>query len=235
MKTAARWLVLALLLAGCAAGTAQQAPGRAFTGEVWAWDKELNTVTMRQGTQFFRVQVTPDQLIGLEPQRVATVRGELAPPPETPVTVVPGPPMVAVPSGPVDEAEVMGTVSGLDPDGRIAVDTPRGRVGAWVAPGAAERFPPGSQARVRMAVQRLALVAASAPAPGAASPGSEPAAMTGEPGDYATVTGRVLRVDASGLLTVETPRGPIVVLVPDTARYAVGESVRVRTSVHAAQ
>lgn len=236
MKITAKWLVLALFLAGCAAGAVQQAPGRAFRGEVWTWDKETNTVTLLQGTQLVRVQVTPEQLIGLQPHQVATVRGELAPPAEIPVVLVPAPPMVAVPTGPMDQTEVMGTVAAVDPNGRISVSSPRGRVDAWVAAGAAERFPPGSQARVRMTVQRLAMVAATPPAAGAPAPGSEPAAMAGgEPGDYSTITGRILRIDPTGVIAVESPRGPIDVLVPDGARYQVGENVQVRTSVHPAQ
>lgn len=236
MKKTAMWLALAVTLAGCAAGTVQQAPGRAFTGEVWTWDQENNTVTLRQGTELVRVKVTPDQLIGLRPSQVATVRGELAPPAEIPVVLVPAPPMIAVPSGPVDQTEVMGRVAALDPNGRISVRSSRGLVDAWVATGAAERFPPGSPVRVRTTVQRLAMVAASAaPAAGAASPPSEPAALAGEPGDYSTITGRVLRVEPTGVIAVESPRGPINLMVPDSSRYRVGDSVQVRTSVQRAQ
>jgi len=236
MKTTAKWLALVVFVAGCAAGTVQQAPGQAFTGEVWVWDKATNVVTLRQGTQFVRVQVTPDQLVGLQPHQIATVRGELAPPAEIPVVMVPAPPMVAVASGPADQTEVTGTVAAIDPNGRISVNSPRGRVDAWVAAAAADRFPTGSTVRLRTTVQRLAMVAASAaPAAGSASPASEPAAMAGEPGDYATITGQVLRVEPTGIIAVNSPRGPIDVLVPDSSRYRVGDSVEIRTAVQRAQ
>lgn len=236
MKKSVTWLALAVFLAGCAVGTVQQPPGRAFTGEVWVWDKATNTVTLRQGMEFIRVQVTPDQLVGLEPHQIATVRGELAPPAEIPMVIVLTPPMAAVPSGPVDQTEVTGTVAALDPNGRISVNSSRGRLDAWVAAGAGERFPAGSPVRLRMTVQRLAMVPASgAPAPGSASPASEPAALASEPGDYSTITGRILRVDPMGVIAVESPRGPLDVLVPDSSRYQVGESVQVRTSLHRAE
>ena len=51
-------------------------------------------------------------------------------------------------------------------------------------------------------------------------------AIATEPGDYAIVSGRVLGADPRGLLTVESPRGPITVWVPDTTPYPVGSAVQ---------
>ena len=82
-----------------------------------------------------------------------------------------------------------------------------------------------------MRVQPLDLVPAR---PGQAVPVAvEPSASAPtEPGDYAVVVGRVLTVDLSGRLTVDSSRGPINVLVPNAARYRVNDMVEVRTSVH---
>ena len=65
-------------------------------------------------------------------------------------------------------------------------------------------------------------------------PASPAGSARTEPGDYAVVIGRVLAVDPSGRLTVESARGPITVRVPDVRRYKVGDTVEVRTSVHPA-
>lgn len=235
LKKTAMGLALAVVLAGCAVETVQLASGRAFTGEVWTWDRENNTVTLRQGTKLVRVKVTPEQLVGLQPRQVATVRGEVAPPAEIPVAIVPTPPVVAMPTGPVDQTDVTGTVTAIDPNGRISVSSPRGRVDVWVGAGAVDRLPTGSSVRLRTTVQRFAMVAASGAPLASASPASEPAPMAGEPGDYAAITGRVLRVEPAGIIAVESPRGPIDVLVGDSSRYRVGDRVEVRTSVQRAQ
>jgi hypothetical protein len=46
--------------------------------------------------------------------------------------------------------------------------------------------------------------------------------------------GRVLAIDPSGSLTIESARGPVTVRVPNVTRYKVGDTVEVRTSVHPA-
>src|SRR5205823_4129774 len=72
MKTMARLALVPLVLlplAGCASRTAPaaaQAPADTFIGEVWTWDARENTVTLRQGSQTFRVKTTPDQMRGLQ-------------------------------------------------------------------------------------------------------------------------------------------------------------------------
>src|SRR5689334_2643067 len=123
MKTLNRLAVvtLALLpLAGCATGAPAraQAPGNAFTGEVWTWDERESTVTLRRGTQDIRVKTTPDQIRGLQLHQTATIRGELAPPAALPVTVTPTVAMTAVPRGQAEQQTVTGTVTAVDPSGR---------------------------------------------------------------------------------------------------------------------
>ncbi|MGH7279228.1 MAG: hypothetical protein ACREJG_11145, partial [Candidatus Rokuibacteriota bacterium] len=98
----------------------------------------------------------------------------------------------------------------------------------WVASPDAGRYQAGGEVRVRVAVQSVDLV----PADGARSSAPAVPAVSGEPGDYAVVTGAVVKADPAGTLTVESPRGPISVWVPAAARYRVGESVQIRTSVH---
>jgi hypothetical protein len=53
------------------------------------------------------------------------------------------------------------------------------------------------------------------------------------PGDQAVVVGRILGVNPAGTLTVESPRGPIAVWVPDPASFKIGDFVQVQTVVRA--
>ena len=234
MKTITAFLVVAALVVGGLSAPARAAD-TAFTGEVWTWDEQTNTVTLRQGLQTIRVKVNPDQLVGLRPHETKTIYGELAPPAELPLVVVEGPPSAVVPRGPADELEVSGTVAAVDPGGRISVNAPQGTVQVWRATGGLA-FAPGARVRVRMRVQPLDVVPARpgqarATAPPALEPSASPRA---EPGDYAVIMGRVLAVDPSGRLTVDSSRGPINVLVPTATRYRVSDTVEVRTSVHPA-
>src|SRR5260370_5811913 len=90
MKTMARLALVSFVLvplAGCASRTAPaaqasaaQAPADTFTGEVWTWDERENTVTLRQGSQTFRVNTTPEPMRGLQLHQIATSRGQVAPP-----------------------------------------------------------------------------------------------------------------------------------------------------------
>lgn len=239
MKRFVPWAIIVILYGGCATQAAAPAgapvAGHAFTGEVWVWDTEAGTVTLRQGMGFIRVKVAPDQLVGLQPHQTATVRGELAPPAEIPTMLMPARPMVAVPRGPIDEAEATGTVVAIDRSGRLTIDSPQGRLTVWVASGAEQRFPPGRRVRVRTAVQRVDMVdAGGAPATPEPSALPEGTASASAPGDYGVVTGPVTRVDPPGTLTVQSPTGPVTVAVPGAAGYRVAEHVRVRTSVHPA-
>ena len=228
--------VAAVLAAGCATTTVAPPGTTAFTGEVWTWDEQDNTVTLRQAGRDIRVQVTPDQLIGLQLHSIKTIHGTLAPPKELPLILVEGQSTV-VPRGPADEMQLTGTVSVVDPAGKLVVNTPQGAVQIWKATNGMP-FNPGGNVRVHVRVQPMdvvlvqpgpAGVTASAPTP--ILPSASPRT---EPGDYAIVMGRVLAVDPAGAVTIESARGPVTVRVPNASRYKVDDTVEVRTSVHPA-
>jgi len=230
--------IVLLLLAGCA--TAPSAPasgGQTFTGEVWTWDQPNNIVTLNQGGQIVRVKTTPEQMRSLQLHQNAKITGELAPPADLVTVIKPGP-SNPVPKGPAEVLEVQGTVASIDPNGRMAITSDRGPVHVWVASGADQRFQKGAPVAVKMSVQPVDMVAvaggsqarasASSPAaPAAASPSSEP-------GDHAVITGRVIGVNPGGVLVVESPTGPIQVLVNDGSRYKVNDFVQIHTTVRAA-
>jgi len=228
--------VAAALVAGCATTTAAPPGTTAFTGELWTWDEQDNTITLRQAGRDIRVQVTPDQLIGLQLHSTKTIYGTLAPPKELPFILVEGPSTV-VPRGAADEMQVVGTVSVVDPAGKLVVNTPQGAVQIWRATDGMT-FTQGGNVRVHMRVQPMDVVlvkpgptgiVASAPTP--ISPSASPRT---EPGDYAIIMGRVVAVDPAGAVTVESARGPVTVRVPNATRYKVNDTVEVRTSVHPA-
>jgi len=139
----------------------------------------------------------------------------------------------AVPTGPIHHAELTGKVTGVSANGIASIDTNRGPLQVWVTP-ETSRFRAGSTVRLRVAVQSVELVPRPETAGGAlAAPAPElTPILSSEPGDYAVVTGRVLRLDPVGALTVESPRGPIALWLSDVGRYRVAESVQVWTSVH---
>jgi hypothetical protein len=229
--------VAAALGVGCATTTTAAPPGAtAFTGEVWTWDEQENTITLRQGQRDFRVNVTPDQFVGLVLHSNRTIYGTLAPPKELPTVLVDAPSTV-VPRGAADETEVVGTIASVDPAGKVVVHTPQGAVQVWRASGGLP-FTAGGNVRVRMRTQPLDVVlvqpgttVVAKTAPAAMDPAASPRT---EPGDYAVVMGRIVAVDPSGSITVESARGPVTVRVPNASRYKVGETVEVRTSVHPA-
>ena len=228
--------VAATLAAGCA--TTATVPGAtAFTGEVWTWDEQENTITLRQAARDVRIQVTPDQLIGLQLHSTRTIYGTLAPPKALPLILVEGPSTV-VPNGPADEMQVAGTVAVIDPAGKLVVNTPQGAVQIWRATNGVA-FTQGGNVRVHMRVQPMNVVLVN-PGPGgtitspAPTPLNPSASPRTEVGDYAIVMGRVVAVDPSGAITVESSRGPVTVRVPTASRYKVNDTVEVRTSVHPA-
>jgi len=235
MKIFSALLVAASLLVGCAiqAAVAQApAPTNVYRGELWTWDPTLNTVTLRQGTQDVRVVVTPDQLVGLRPHEIVTVRGELAPPVELERFVVQGPPLRAVPTGPMDQTEITGTIAAIDPNGKVSIATSRGPLDVWVATPVGDRFQTGAPVRMKSVVQGVSMV----PIEAGASAGPQPAALAvPEPGDHAVVTGRILALEPGGRMTIESSRGPVSAWVADPARYRVGQGVQLRTSVVAGQ
>lgn len=225
MKALARVFAVAWLLAGCATGEPRttQATGPAHTGEVWNWDAQEGTITLRQGDRFVRVKAAPDQFTGLQLHQVRTIRGELVPPSDL-VFTTPAPGFV--PAGPADESRMTGTIGGVDPAGKAVVNTAGGRLEVWVAEPGNTMFKGGDQVQVRMRVQPLAPVqGGQTPAPPTVTPATQP-------GDYAVVRGSVLAVEPDGRLTVESPRGPIVVAVPSPTRYRKGDQVEVATSLH---
>lgn len=229
-------VVAAIVGAGCAGRQpppASTAPGQAFTGEVWTWDEQTNTVTLRQGNlgeRLVHVKITPDQIARLRMHQITTVRGELAPVEIERFVLPPG---TLVPRGPLETAEVSGLVTGVDPAGTVSVRTAGGTVVVWVAKPGTAPFHAGDPVRVRAQTQAYDVVPAGPP--GSAGPGPVPplaAPAGGEPGEYAAVRGPLSAVDPQGRLTVQTPRGPVIVPVPSAAPYQVGEWVEVRTAVH---
>jgi hypothetical protein len=223
------------LLTGCAS-TPPSAPAagtQRFTGEVWTWDTQESTVTiMQDGGQAVRVKVSPDQMRTLRHHAYTTVVGVPAPPVGLEQTMKPAGPMNAVPRGQAEIAEVRGTVTTADASGRVALQSDRGPLHVWAAPGADQRFAKGTPVSVRMSVQPVDMVAATTtPAPPVPTPVGAAASPSSEPGDHAVVTGRIMGVNPGGVLVVESPTGPIQVLANDTARYKVGDWIQVRTTV----
>lgn len=235
MRTLITFIVVAALVTGCASTTTPartQVAGNVYSGEVWTWDERENIVTLRQGTQKIRVQVTPDQMIGLRLHQNATLRGQLAPPaPIAHVTSSTGP-MTAVPRGSAEQVELNGSVTKAGADGRVSIDSPRGPAHLWVATGADQRFTPGTSVRVITTVQPVDMV----PADRAPRSTEDPAAsLRSQPGDYSVVTGRIIGVQPNGGLVVESPSGPIQLWVADSSKYRLSDSVQIRTSLQRAQ
>jgi hypothetical protein len=219
-------LGLVALIAGCSTPVRAMAPGQAYSGEVWTWDEKRDTITLRRGGEIIRVKVSPDQLKGLRLHEVATVRGELDGPVEIERVMTP-PPTAFLPQGTLETSEVTGRVVEVDATGKVAVQAPQNRIVVWEAKPSPFEFRIGDRVRVRMSVQALA------PAPPGRTSGlvvSPPS----EPGDYAVVTGAILAAGPAGTITVESPRGPIIVLVDTSSRYRPADVVRVRTSIHPA-
>jgi hypothetical protein len=144
-------------------------------------------------------------------------------------------PVTAVPKGQPEVVELKGTVASVDPSGRLAINSERGPVHVWVAAGADQRFKVGEPVTVRSSVQAVDLVPASAPSMPAPAPvGAPSASPSTEPGDHAVVTGRIMGINAGGVLVVESPTGPIQVFATDSSRYKIGDAVQVRTTVRTA-
>ena len=228
-----------LLLAGCATSrtTTAQAPApstapQTFSGEVWTWDQPNNIVTLYQGGQITRVKVTPETMRTLRLHEQAKVTGELAPPADLLVVTNMGP-TTPVPRGQAETMEVKGSVASVDPNGRLAVTSDRGPVHVWAASGADQRFTKGGPVTVKMTVQPVDMKPVPAGQPAPAAPAAD-ASPSSEPGDHAVVTGRIIGVNPGGILVVESPTGPIQVLVADGAKYKVGEYVEIRTTIRPA-
>jgi hypothetical protein len=219
-----------LLFAGCATAQAPVTGAQTFSGEVWTWDQPNNTVTLFKDGQAFRVKTTPEQMRTLRHHEQARITGELAPPADMVLVTNLGP-MAPVPRGQAESMEVKGTVATVDTNGRLAVNSERGPMHVWAASGADQRFTKGGPVSVRMSVQPVDMKPVAA---GQAVPATPAASPSSEPADHAVVTGRIMGVNPGGVLVVESPNGPIQVLVADGTRYKVGDWVEVRTSVRAA-
>lgn len=220
------------LLAGCASSRAAAPGTQTYVGEVWNWDRKDSIVTMMQdGGQLVRVKVAPETLNTLQLHQFTRVTGVPAGPADLVHTTQTAGSFNAVPKGQPEMIEVAGTVTTVDPKGRIAINSPRGPVHVWVAEGADQRFTKGAPVTVRISVQPVDLMpATTAVAPTPAPVGMPSASPTSEPGDHAVVTGRIIGI-TTGMLIVESPTGPIQVLIADSSRYKIGDAVQVRTSV----
>jgi hypothetical protein len=230
MKAIALTPVVALLMAGGASPPLFAASSDVFSGEVWTWDERASTVTLRQRDgRIVRVRIPPDELGGFRLHERVTLRGQLAPPAEIERIEMPAGPMTPVAQGLPNRSEVTGTVASLERAGIVSIAGPPGLLRVWIATPAQGRFGPGSPVRVQTTVQRVQMVPVTGQADGSPTPS---ASIGSEPGDYAVVVGRITAVDRDGRITVESPRGPVTVWLPETLRYGVGETVEVRTAVH---
>jgi len=234
MKTVTA-IALVLFLAGCATTASRPVAGaQSFSGEVRNVNSKDNIVSLWQPAGgLIHVKTTPDQYVGLQIGDKATVQGVRVEP--AVVTVAPTGPMAPVPRGTPDVTEVTGTVTSVESTGRLTANTNRGPIRVIVANGADQRFNMREAVTVRIAVQPVDMVAASAasgqaPAMPSAMPGASP---TSEPGDHAISTGRVLSVSPAGMLVAEAPSGPVQVVVATPSRYKVGDFVQVRTTTRA--
>lgn len=221
-----------VVLAGCATAR-PPAPGtQTFAGEVWTWDEPNSVVTLMQdGGQLVRVKVDRETLRTLQLHQYTRVSGTPAPPAEIVHTTQPAGPVTPVLKGQPETVEVTGTVTTVDSRGRLALTSERGPLHLWVADNAEQRFARGAPVTVRISVQPVDLVPASAPASPTLAPVGASALPTGEPGDHAVVTGRIIGINPGGVLVVESPTGSIQVLSNQAGRYKVGDAVLVRTTV----
>jgi hypothetical protein len=147
------------------------------------------------------------------------------PPKEIATVIEPAQPVVFIPTGPGAETVLTGRIAAVDPQGKIAVESDRGQAQVWVASPSGYRV--GDNVHVTMTVRNVQVVSGAT----AVSAPTQPTA-TGS-GDFALVVGRVAGREASGLLTVESPRGPVQVVVAqlELERYRVGDWVQVRSRV----
>jgi hypothetical protein len=232
MRTAVSTFFVVALLAGCATQrVAQTTPGQDYRGEVWTWDEQRGTVTLLQGSQVVRVRVTPDQMNGLRMHEIMTVHGVAEGPVALEQVVIPGP-TTFVGRSPAQDIDVTGTVTAIDPRGVMTIDAGGRSVPVWTAQPGASEFKVGDRVHARISVQPGTVV----PASGAVVSGMAPAAsVRTEPGDYAVFVAPVTGADAGGAITLDSPRGLIVLPMPSGAPQGAGGFVEVRSEVHPAQ
>jgi len=239
MKTVALLLTVLIVVGSAVTVGAQTtvvvaapAPAPAkYTGEVWTWDSGRSIVTLYDAGRQFRVQVTPDQIARLQHHGYATVTGTLLGPEVIETVLLPTQPMIAQPSGPPAAAEIAGQLASIDQNGVAVVDSARGQLRVWLADNAQSRFASGRPVKVMVSVQPVRMVTASGGGGLASGPTiSAPAPVQG---DQAVVVGRILSTSPTGALTIDSPRGPITVWVPDMTRFNAGDYVQVQTIVQA--
>jgi hypothetical protein len=223
MKKVRSTFVVLALFAGCATQRVAT-PGQDYRGEVWTWDAQRATVTLLQGTQAVRVRVTPDQMKGLRMHEITTIHGVAEGPVPLEQVTIPGP-AAFVGRAPAQEIDVNGTVAAVDSRGMMTIDAGGQRVQAWTAQPGASQFKIGDSVRAHITVQPGTVVSGTASGAPARS----------EPGDYAVFVAPVTAADSAGALTLDTPRGPMVLPMPPGAGSWVGEVVEVRSEVHPAR
>ena len=152
-----------LLLAGCASAPAPLPAGaQTYVGEVRNWNSKNNTVTLFQpDVGLVHLKVTPEQLVGLQLNQTARMQGVRIEPADL-LVLVPSGPVTPVPKGPAEIVELNGTVTSVEPGGRLAVNTDRGPIQILAASGADQRFSPSAPVMVRISVQPMNLVSAPA-------------------------------------------------------------------------
>ena len=224
MKT----IVLLVTVLAVIAVVASAAPAT-YSGEVWTWDSGRSIVTLYDAGRQFRVQVTPDQIARLQLHGYATVTGVLLGPDPIETVLLPPRPVVPVPSGPAANIEMIGRITALEQHDVATIESARGPMRVWLADGAQNRFAVGRPVTMSVSVQPVRMVAVSGE--GAMVSGATISAPAPVAGDQSLVTGRILSVSPAGTLTVDSPRGPISVWVPDVSNFRPGDVVQVRTVV----
>jgi hypothetical protein len=237
MKRLIVMLTLVILASGALTAGAQTVvvapapapPAAKYTGEVWTWDSARNIVTLYDAGRQFRVQTTPDQIARLNHHAVQTVTGVLLGPDAIETVLLPAQPMTAQASGPATSADVAGQITAIDTNGVATVESARGPLRVWLADNAQSRFATGRPVTVHVALQPVRMVAVAGSGGLASGPTLTVPAST--PGDQAVVVGRVLSITPTGAVSIESPRGPITVWVPDAANFKPGDFVQVQTVV----
>jgi hypothetical protein len=143
--------------------------------------------------------------------------------------MIPTPAGVFVPVGTPVEGSMRARVVTVDPKGVIKLEGDRGASELWIAEQTSYRV--GDLVIVETTIRSAQFTRADQ------APALQPSAgISSEPGDYATVTGRILSRNSDGRLTVDSPRGPIQVWVTpaDVDRFKVGDYVQVRSRIRTA-
>jgi hypothetical protein len=235
MKRVVLLVTIAVLLGSAFTVSAQtvvvKQPGTTgkFSGMAWTWDTQRSIVTLHDGVNQYRVQTTPDAIARLNHHQWVTVNGTLLGPEPIETVLLPAQPMSPIANGPAATAEVNGQITTIDPNGVAAIDTARGPLRVWLADNAQSRFSSGRPVKVVVNVQPVRMVAVSGAGGQASGPTlASPAPL---PGDQAVIVGRVLAVNPAGTLSIDSPRGPITVWVPNVNTFKTGDFVQVQTVV----